>query len=320
MMSYEPSTSRAIVYNQYQQRPRTVSGEQLTSYLRFIFASNKWIEVDGIRYSPKQCLFVGRIGTLFAPIVVAPALDLFIDNQNRRISETNAIQDVLEQIGAASDYSELDTEAIYSLLLALPEVDESGDISKALYTSVLKSGGLRSLDIKNSKYREFMKNGRVYCKSSKTYMAIQDVHYLTEKTVSREILKEFNLIAIPSRQNQENIKRYFGVSPLRIKGSVVGEPKIHPESIAFEQDFNEFICYAFCSRVDIAKQSEISTVKALKVRLCTDIIADYGKGEVVLAGGSYIRGKNCVYFRLLKMVSIKTTEKKVDFAQQFRDS
>ena len=126
-------------------------------------------------------------------------------------------------------------------------------------------------------------------------MAIQDVHYLTEKTVSREILKEFNLIAIPSRQNQENIKRYFGVSPLRIKGSVVGEPKIHPESIAFEQDFNEFICYAFCSRVDIAKQSEISTVKALKVRLCTDIIADYGKGEVVLAGGSYIRGKNCVY-------------------------
>ena len=100
---------------------------------------------------------MGRIGTLFAPIVVAPVLDLFIDNQNRRISETNAIQDVLEQIGAASDYSELDTEAIYSLLLALPEVDESGDISKALYTSVLKSGGLRSLDIKNSKYREFMK-------------------------------------------------------------------------------------------------------------------------------------------------------------------
>jgi hypothetical protein len=295
LMSYEPSTSHAIVYNQYQQRPRTISGEQLTSYLRFIFASNKWIEVDGSRYSPKQCMFVGRIGTLFAPIVVAPVLDLFIDNQNRRISETNAIQDVLEQIGAASDYSELDTEAIYSLLLALPEVDESGDISKALYTSVLKSGGLRSLDIKNSKYREFMKNGRVYCKSSKTYMAIQDVHYLTEKTVSREILKEFNLIAIPSRQNQENIKRYFGVSPLRIKGSVVGEPKIHPESIAFEQDFNEFICYAFCSRVDIAKQSEISTVKALKVRLCTDIIADYGKGEVVLAGGSYIRGKNCVY-------------------------
>ena len=295
LLSYEPGTSRAFVYNQYQQKSRTVSGEQLASYLRFTFATNKWIEVDGNRYSPKQCLFVSRIGTLFAPIVVAPALDLFIDNKNRKIAETNAIQDILEQIGAASDYSELDTETIYSLLLALPEVDESGEISKALYTSVLKSGGLKSLDTKNAKYRDFMKNGRVYCKSSKTYIAIQDVHYLTEKTVSREILKEFNLIAIPSRQSQENIKRYFGVSPLKIKGSVVGEPKVHPDTIAFERDFNDFICYAFCSRVDIAKQSEISTVKALKVRLCTDIIADYGKGEVVLAGGSYIRGKNCIY-------------------------
>lgn len=295
LSSYEPGTSRAFVYNQYQQKSRTVSGEQLTSYLRFMFATSTWIEVDGIRYSPNQCLFVSRIGTLFAPIVVAPVLDLFIDNQSRRITETNAIQDILEQIGASSDYSELDTETIYSLLLALPEVDESGEISKALYTSVLKSGGLRSLDTKNAKYREFMKNGMVYCKSSKAFVAIQDVHYLTEKTVSREILKEVNLIAIPSRQNQENIKHYFGVSSLRIKGSVVGEPKTHPESVAFEQDFNDFICYAFCSRVDIAKQSEISTVKALKVRLCTEIIANYGKGEVVLAGGSYIRGKNCVY-------------------------
>lgn len=297
LLSYEPSTSRAFVYNLYQQKPRILSGEQMASHLRFIFATRKWIEVDGIRYAPKQCLFVSKIGTLFAPIVVAPALDLFIDNQNRKIAETNVIQDILEQIGAASDYSELDTETIYSLLLALPEVNESGEISKALYSSVLKSGGLKNLDNKNAKYREFMKNGSVYCKSSKTYIAIQNVNYLTEKTVSREILKDFNLIAIPSRQSQENIKRYFGVSPLKIKGSVVGEPKIHIDTVAFERDFYDFICYAFCLRVDIAKQSEISTVKALKVCLCTDIIADYGKGEVVLAGGSYIRGKNCIYIQ-----------------------
>ena len=295
LSNYEPSTSKAFVYNQYQQKPRIVNGEQLTSYLRFIFATSKWIEVEGVRYAPKQCLFASRVGTQFAPIVVAPALDLFIDNHNRRTTETNVVQDILEQIGAASDYSELDTEAIYSLLLAIPEVDKSGEISKALYTSVLKSGELRSFDSKNAKYREFMKSGKVYCKSSKTYRAIQDVHYLTEKTVSREVLKEFNLIAIPSRQSQEKIKRYFGVSPLRIKGSVIGEPKIHQESVAFEQDFNDFICYAFCSRVDVAKQGEISTVKALKVRLCVDIVADYGKGEVILAGSSYIRGKNCVY-------------------------
>ncbi len=314
LSDYEPSTSRAYVDNLYQQKFRAISGEQLASHLRFTFATSNWIEVEGVRYSPKQCLFVSKIGTLFAPIVVAPNLDFFIDNHNRRIAETNAVQDILEQIGVASDYSDLDTGTLYSLLLALPEADEGGEISKALYTSILKSGGLRNFDPNNAKCREFLQSGNVYCKSSKTYVAIKDVHYLNEKTVSREILKDFNLIAIPSRQSQENIKRYFGVSPLKVKGSVIGEPAIHPESIAFEQDFNDFICYAFCSRVDTAKQSEISTVKALKVRLCTYIKADYGKGEVVLADSSYIRGRNCVYVQTPRNGgSLKQLKSNVDF-------
>jgi len=314
LSDYEPSTSRAYVYNLYQQKVRAVGGEQLASHLRFVFATSKWIEINGFRYSPKQCLFVNKIGTLFAPIVVAPNLDLFIDNHNRRIAETNAVQDILEHIGAASDFSDLDTETLYSLLMALPEADESGEISKALYTSILKSGGLKNFDSNNVKRREFLQNGKVFCKSSKTYTAIKDVHYLTEKTVSREILKGFNLMAIPSRQSQENIKRYFGVSPLKIKGSVVGDPTIHPESVAFEQDFNDFICYAFCSRVDTAKQSEISTVKALRVRLCTHITVDYGKGEVVLADSSYIRGKNCVYVQTPRNSGhLKHLKSNVDF-------
>jgi hypothetical protein len=314
LSEYEPSTSRAYVDNLYQQKFRAISGEQLASYLHFTFATSKWIEVDGIRYSPKQCLLVSKVGTLFAPIVVAPNLDLFIDNHNRKISETNAVQDILEQIGVASDYSVLDTGTLYSLLLAIPQADENGDISKALYTSILKSGGLRNFDPNNGKYREFLQNGKVYCKTSKTYMAIKDVRYLNEKTVSREILKDFNLIAIPSRQNQENIKRYFGVSSLKIKGSVVGDPTIHPESAAFEQDFNDFICYAFCSRVDSAKQSEISTVKSLKVRLCTNIKADYGKGEVELGESSYIRGKNCVYVQAPRNGgNLKQLKSNVDF-------
>lgn len=314
LSDYEPSTSRAFVYNLYQQKVRAIGGEHLASHLRFVFATSKWIEIDGVRYSPKQCLFVNKVGTLFAPIVVAPNLDLLIDNYNRKIAEVNTIQDILEQIGAAADFSDLDTGTLYSLLMTLPEADESGEISKALYISVLKSGGLKKLDSNNVRRREFLQNGKVFCKSSKTYIAIKDVHYLTEKTVSREILKGFNLIAIPSRQSQENIKRYFGVSPLKIKGSVIGEPIIHPESVAFEQDFNDFICYAFCSRVDTAKQSEISTVKALRVRLCTHIVADYGKGEVILAESSYIRGKNCVYVQAPKSGGhLKQLKSNVDF-------
>lgn len=295
LKDYEPSSSRGYISNAYQQRNREINGERLASYIRFVFSTSKWIEVNGKRYAPKQCLFVNKLGVLFAPLVVSPDLSLFVENPNRKNSETITLQDVLERMGAAADYSELDTETFYSLLLKLPEADLDGELSKALYTSVLKAGGLRKLDEKSPAYKQFMQSGKVYCKSAKAFEAIQSVFYLTEKTVSRDILKDFMLIAIPARQSQENIKRYFGVSPLKIKGSVVGEPIVHPESLSFEQDFNDFICYAFCSRVDTAKQGEISTVKALRVRLCTHVDADYGKGKVVLGENSYIRGKNCVY-------------------------
>ncbi len=315
LTDYEPSSSKGYVSNNYQQKYRVVSGEQLASYIRFVFATSNWIEVDGKRYSPRQCIFANKVRTLFAPLVVSPDLDLFIENQNRKIAETSAVQDILERVGAAAEYSELEMDTFYSLLLKLPEVDIDGDISKALYTSVLKSGGLRKYDAENLVYKQFLQIGKVYCKSSKSFETIKSVCYLTEKTVSREILKDFNLIAIPSRQNQDNIKRYFGVLPLKIKGSVVGEPIIHPDSISFEQDFNDFICYAFCSRVDIAKQSEISTVKALRVRLCTHINADYGKGEVVLGENSYIRGKNCVYVQApISAHNLKQLKSNVDFS------
>jgi len=314
LTDYEPGSSRAYVSNNYQQKYREVSGEQLASYIRFVFATSNWIEVDGKRYSPRQCIFANKVKTLFAPLVVSPDLDLFIENQNRKIAETSVVQDILARIGAAAEYSELEMDTFYSLLLKLPEVDADGDISKALYTSVLKSGGLKKFDAGNHVYKQFLQVGKVYCKSTKSFETIKSVYYLTEKTVSREILKDFNLIAIPNRQSQENIKRYFGVSPLKIKGSVVGEPIIHPDSASFEQDFNDFICYAFCLRVDTAKQSEISTVKALRARLCTHINADYGKGEVVLGENSYIRGKNCVYVQApIRCHNLKQLKSNVDF-------
>ena len=315
LADYEHSSSQGYVYNNYQQKYRAFAGDQIASYLRYVFATSKWIEVDGQRYSPKQCIFVSKIGSDFSPLLVAPDLGLFVNNQHKKIAETTAIQDILERIGAAADYSELDTETFYSLLLRLPEVDTDGDISKSLYTSVLRAGGLQQkLNTKSQAYRQFMQTGKVYCKSSKAYEDLHSVYYLTEKTVSREILKDFSLIAIPSRQSQENIKRYFGVSPLRIKGSVVGDPVIHSQSSSFEQDFNDFICYAFCSRVDAAKQSEISTVKALRVRLCTNLEADYGKGTVSLGENSYIRGKNCVYVQApANCLTLKQLKSNVDF-------
>ncbi len=294
---YEPSDSFGYIKNYSQLNYRKIKGDNLASYIRHIFSTHKWVEVDGVRYAPSQCLFVPKLGMQLAPLVIYPDLEIYVDNPHHKTKETDEIRRILEMTGAATEYTELDINTFYSLLLKLPEVDANGELSKALYTAVVKSDGLRDFNANNSLYKRFLQEGQVFCKSSKTYVNISDVKYLTEKTVSREILKGFNLIAIPSRQSKEKIKQYLGVESLKIKGSVIGEPVLHPLNDVFEKDFLDFICYAFCFRADVAKSSEISTVKGLKVRLCTKISADYGSGEILLAENSYIRGKNYVYIQ-----------------------
>ncbi len=318
--TYETNTSRGYVINAYQQRPREFNGDQLASYVRFIFASREWIEVDGQRYAPMNCLLEGKIGSQFAPLVVSPDISTFVTNQNRKSFEIASIRDIFERVGAASEYSELDTDTLYSLLLKLPEIDIDGEISKSLYSAVLRAGGIKKFDPNSHSYKQFLSSGKVFCKSSKSFERVTSVHYLTEKTVSREVLKPFNLIAIPSRQSQANIQQYFGVMPLKIKGSVVGSPILHLDNTAFEQDFYNFVIYAFCKRVDTAKQSEISAIKSLKVKLCTQIEADYGKGVVVLGENSYIRGSNCVYVQAPAYCrSLRTLKDDVNFCSMIAE-
>jgi len=320
LSEYEPTSSKGFVRTGNQQNNRQIAGNQLASYIRYVFATSKWIEVDGVRYSPSQCILANKIGTMFAPLLVSPPLESFVENENKTMSETSSIRDILARIGVASDYSELGTGTFYMLLLKLPDIDENGEISKAIYNGILKSGGLKKFNPNDTEYRRFLHEGKVFCKSSKDFKPISEVHYLTEKTVSKEILKGFELIAIPSRQSQENVKRYFGVPSLKLKQTVKGEPLIHPENNAFEQDYNDFLCYAFCRRVDIAKQSEISTLKSLRVQLCTHIEANYDDRCVILGENTYIRGKNIVYVQAPDHCSnIKQLKSNVDFCSSMAE-
>lgn len=295
---YEQSQkSLGYVSKGYQQYDRHISNNKISCFMRYEFSQRLWIDVAGKRYSISQCLLRNGVGQLLLPYAVEPDLDNYVTGYYQLISEKADIRLLFTKIGAAETFAELSTNALYGILLALPSFDENGEISKALYHSIIDARGLSVLEEGNANYKKFMESGMVYCKNIRAFTDIKSALYLTEKTVSKEVLKNFKLIAIPSRQNQEIIKRYFGVNSIKIKGTIVGTPVIHNLDSEFVEDFNSFKVYAFCYRIRNAKQGEITSIKSIKVRLCNTIEANYETERVALDDYSFIRGNDAVYVK-----------------------
>lgn len=298
MSKYERSQkSTGFVVKGNQVNGRQIAGDKILSFMRYEFLHRLWIEVSGKRYSVSQCLLRNGIGELLLPYAVEPDIDSYTTNITKSVSEKSDIRLLLTKIGAAETFADLSTDSLYGILLMLPSFDENGEISKALYQSIIDAHGLLNLEKSNENYKEFMESGLVYCKNIRAYKKIHEAQYLTEKTVSKEVLKNFNLIAIPSRQNQEIIKKYLGVKSIKLKGTIVGNPNIHKLDSEFISDFNNFKVYAFCYRIRNAKQSEITSIKSIRVRLCEKIEANYSGEKIDLDDYSFIRGNDGVYIK-----------------------
>jgi len=303
-------SARSLVTSKFEQSQKSIgyvskgnqqydrqTSNKISCFMRYEFSQRLWIEVISMRYSVSQCLLRNGTNELLLPYVIEPDLDSYISNLSQPASEKSDIRLLLTKIGASETFADLSTNALYGILLKLPSFDENGDISKALYQSIIDAHGISVLEEENANYKKFMESGMVYCKNVRAFINIQSALYLTEKTVSKEILKNFNLIAIPSRQSQETIKKYFDVNSIKLKGTIVGTPSIHTLDSEFVEDFNSFKVYAFCYRTRNAKQSEITSIKSIRVRLCDTIEANYGGEKVALDDYSFIRGNDGVYVK-----------------------
>ena len=283
---------------EYKQNARNVPNTSLPSYMRYEFSKSAWFRIGGACYTPCQILFKSGIKDKLLPYAIEPDLDDYVTNTHQTATEKSRIQSLLLGMGAAERYSDLSTEALYGILLKLPEVDADGSISRALYRSLTDDRELMDLECDNPGRKEYQEKGFVFCKSGKGFVRCTDARYLTERMVSRDVQKTFNLIDIPSRKSKETIREYLCVPALEIKGKISGTPTLHPLNDAFQNDFNNFKEFAFCYRADTAKQQEISQMKSLKVRLCTELSADYGHGVSALDNCSFIRGADAVYLKI----------------------
>lgn len=124
---------------------------KISSFMRYEFSQRSWIEVSSKRYSVRQCLLRNGIGEFLLPYAVEPDLDSYITNLKQPVSEKLDIRLILTKIGAAETFADLSTNALYGILLMLPTFDEIGEISKALYQSIIDDHGISSFRRKRTR-------------------------------------------------------------------------------------------------------------------------------------------------------------------------
>lgn len=326
---YENDDSEGQIRSYSQGTFREIPGEHLPSYIRYIFSTSKWIEFEGVRYAPSQCLLLGKNGANFPPYLVSPDLNDFLDKSKSSKNLTiGTLRELLINLGAHSDYSSLDTETFYTLLLMLPENDEGGRISRSIY-KIHKKGLAKGLDTSSSSYKKFQQKGKVFCKTTGNFEPISEVFYLKDN-LSSILQKKRKLIDIYIREDSENIKKYFGVETLPPPSEVTDTPETHSANEEFKRDFQLFIPYAFCKyirQMDYKRESTQESYeklaekfKNIDIELCKSAMVKYGADSYQLGENNFIITKNKIYLCApSNCISLEDLKEDLEFCSAIAD-
>jgi hypothetical protein len=221
-------------YHQYQ--------DYMQSYIKYIFENTKWFEIDGEKFSPNQCVFA-------YPGLDISSVSATITNQNiKELADELGIKqkelkEFLGKIGVKEKITELQSNDFYSVLLKVPKLDQSGQISERIYREIVE---LDENPFEDSKeYQKFVNQGMVFTqnRNGKGYHFAKDSYFSSSIQVN---VGNYHIMRTPLRNGKfEIFNSIFGVNEFKERYHVVQESIIyHDDNALFQSDFNDFIVYA----------------------------------------------------------------------------
>jgi len=220
-------------------------------YIKYVLNTTPWIQFDGIKYSPQQIV---KFEKLKANV---PAL--------YGISEQDLLEVVGEVLINILDFKDsmalLEDDDIKRILDILPTFDK-GEISRKLYTDVIK----RKKD-KEPTYS--LENLRVLAKDGKFYAA-NDLKY-ADKKLPKAMENQGRFIAIPVKQSIATIHKWLGVERFKINLQLYSHKKLDYSLENFKQEMDE-IKVAVLSIIDHNK-TNVEKIKRMQIVTCSEVIA-----------------------------------------------
>jgi hypothetical protein len=275
------------------------------SYIKHIFRNSKWLEIENVKYGPNQCVFaysgldISKIVPTISNGMVKELSDLMGVTQKE-------VREFLTEVGVNSNITGLESDDFYHVLLELPKLDESGQISEKIYREVIDFEG--KISTSSTNYTKFIKEGYVFTQNhdGKKYHLATDSYFSNSIQVN---VGNYHIIRTPLRNGSfELFNKVFGVKKFEEKYQVKENSIIiHQYDNDFQLNFKEFISYAraWSERNDNIKKR----IENIRVNIVSKI-ALFDNNEELSINSNYmlIVDKNSWYIYV-------SNEEKLDYRQ-----
>lgn len=246
-VEYKPRIPGKIYFDRWNH------GWNLPSYIKYVFSTTEWLQVDNGKYKPSQLMISSDFNMKNIVCISEDYIEKLASELNTNYED---LKQILLKLGVKESYLDLESNQFYSLLLQLGEKndDKSKKISREIYRAVINNNR-GSKAIRTSFYsdseekRKFFKDGKVLAKKLKEeaeYKPINEVSFSSSAVLN---LGDRYFIDIPPRSgNKDNFKEIFGIEPYEQVYSIEKEPIISQYNREFQDDFKNYLPYLLTYR------------------------------------------------------------------------
>lgn len=216
--------------------------DYMQSYIKFVFENTKWLDINGEKYAPNQCVFAYP-GLDISNVTATITNEHIKELADELGIKQKGLKEFLVTIGVKEKIRELQSSDFYCVLLKLPRLDQSGQISEKIYREIVE------LDANpfeySEQYHKFINEGMVFTQNrdGKSYHVAKKSYFSNSIQVN---VGNYHIMRTPLRNGSlEVFKSIFGVNEFKERYQVVQESiKTHEDNEQFQKDFNDFIIYA----------------------------------------------------------------------------
>ena len=286
-----------------QHNSRLVQREHVRNYIAHTFSHRKWIQIGEKRYSPNQIILDEKIGNKFEPRLIGISYENIFVGLSLEEYELNAI---IKNLGFIENFTKIDPSLLYVILNELSENDSdtNGELSKKIYSQIMKTSGLKDPDTNCVERIEFLENGKVFCLDGQ-FRRVRDVYY-ADKSFPDRVLANHHLIHLPKNRGARKAEIWFGTQEFRpdvtIQSFVISD-----YDGQFQKDFHVLLKGLYVENCQsISDEKRWRAVRSMQITLASSgmmhseefewpcDIYEYGrndKGHYILMMGPYAYDK-----------------------------
>ena len=191
--------------------------------------------------------------------------------------DSTEIKEILKQLGAKTDFTNLSIQKVEKLLKNLPKNDPLGKNARKIYLAAIDHYKENQTALKNIQGLELHSTKE----KKKQYLPFSEVTYVNNISLPRKILNETAVFNFPKRSGEKNVTTFFNVNTLENINYQSGEYNVNDYSTIELSSYLKIIRpYILVHRLQKLKtdtdiKEAIRIVKSINIKLCSKLIHTY---------------------------------------------